>query len=174
MKKTTAERDPHTATKLRDLIEDIEVAMLTTVTADGALRSRPMATQEMREDGELWFFMSDDSGKAKDLSGEHAVNVSYSDPARHRYVSVTGNATVVHDRAKAKALWNDGVARFFPRGLDDPHLALLLVRVETAEFWDATAGRMKPLAEGAREAGARGHVDTEHTQIDIRATPTSG
>ena len=36
-----------------DLIKDIRVAMLTTVEADGALRSRPMATQSTPFDGEL-------------------------------------------------------------------------------------------------------------------------
>ncbi len=172
MKKTTAERDPQAVTQLRDLIQDIEVAMLTTVTPDGALRSRPMATQQMAGEGELWFFLADDSGKARDLASEQAVNVSYADAERHRYVSVTGNATVLHDREKAEQLWKPGMERFFPQGIEDPRLALMVVRIETAEYWDATAGRMKPLSGGP--PGGQGHVDTAHTQIDIRATPASG
>ena len=39
--------------KLGELIEDIKIAMLTTVEEDGSLRSRPMGTQQVEFDGEL-------------------------------------------------------------------------------------------------------------------------
>lgn len=45
--------DPHATAKLRELIEDISIAMIVTVTPEGALRSRPMMTQESDEAGEL-------------------------------------------------------------------------------------------------------------------------
>jgi general stress protein 26 len=172
VKKTTAERDPGAARKLRDLVKDISVAMITTVTPDGALRSRPMATQAVDEDGLLWFFAAEDSGKARDLAEEHAVNVSYADPARNRYVSVSGNASVVHDSDKIHELWKSSLEAFFPRGLDDPQLALLCVRIETAEYWDASAGNMVSVA--SEEADGANSPATEHTRVDIRATPSSG
>ena len=37
--------------KLAELIKDIKIAMLTTLEADGRLRSRPMATQNKPFDG---------------------------------------------------------------------------------------------------------------------------
>lgn len=40
---------------LRELIKDIDMAMLTTATEEG-LVSRPMKTQEVEFDGDLWFF----------------------------------------------------------------------------------------------------------------------
>lgn len=40
---------------VRELIKDIDTAMLTTVTEEG-LVSRPMKTQEIEFDGDLWFF----------------------------------------------------------------------------------------------------------------------
>lgn len=176
MKKTTAEKDPAALHKLRDLIQNISIAMVTTVTPDGALRSRPMYTQEMREEGELWFFMSDDSGKARDLADEAGVNVSYADPMHDRYVSVSGNASLVHDAEKVHELWKPELARFFPRGLDDPHLALLCVRIETAEYWDASTSRMLPLHDlpGTNRGAGGTEGGGEHQRIDIRAAPTSG
>jgi general stress protein 26 len=175
VKKTTAERDPKAVHRLRELIADISVAMLTTVTAEGALRSRPMVTQQIREEGELWFFLSDDSGKARDLSEEHAVNVAYADPAKQRYVSVSGNAAIVHDSEMVHDLWKPEYERYFPRGLDDPHLALLCVRIETAEYWDLTAGRMVEIGGRPPEPRATGGANGDpHTRIDIRATPSSG
>ncbi len=40
---------------LRELIKDVDTAMLNTVTEEG-LVSRPMKTQEVEFDGDLWFF----------------------------------------------------------------------------------------------------------------------
>lgn len=178
MKKTTQEHDPQAAGKLREIIAAISVGMVTTATPDGVFRSRPMITEDVTEDGELWFFTSDDSGKAQDIAAEHGVNVCYADPKSDRYVSVSGNGTLVHDAEKLHDKWDPALTRFFPQGLDDPHLALLCVRIEYAEFWDKTLGRMRPVHHRTSEAdvaqadvtNARG----EHTRVDIRATPSSG
>jgi general stress protein 26 len=172
MKTTTSERDPQAVTKLHHLVDEISVAMVTTVTPDGTLRARPMFTCGMEEDGHLWFFVSDDSGIAHDLAEEAGVNVTYSDPRRDRYVSVTGNANLEDDRAKMKEMWDAKLARYFPQGLDDPHLALLGVRIEFAEYWDHTTSRMAPVPGHARKAGKDGAGD--HTKVDIRAARASG
>lgn len=184
MKTTTAERDPAAAAKLEALIADIGVAMVTTVTPDGALHSRPMLTLAAEQPGELLFLTSDDSRTAGDLSEEQAVNVSYADVGGDRYVSVSGQARVEDDRDRIGELWQPRLERFFPRGERSPHLRLLRVSIESAEYWDASASRMQPLreapeksgADGAsRQAGAAGGPGrTEHTQIAIRATPTTG
>lgn len=182
MKTTTAERDPEAAAKLRSLIEDIVVAMVITVTPEGSLRSRPMITQAAPDEGELWFLTSDESEMADDLAEEKAVNVSYADIHTDRYVSVTGQATLSRERARLEELWKPSLTRFFPAGLDDPHLALLRVRIETAEYWDAKASRMVSLraahenaTDGDRPAaGTSRNGDAEHTRVEIRATPASG
>jgi general stress protein 26 len=174
MKKTTQARDPAAFEKLQTLVREIEVAMITTVTPDGALHSRPMVTCDFDEEGEMWFFTADDSGIVHDLDAEHAVNVSYADPKKRRYVSVTGNAAVVHDRAKAHELWVASLKPYFPRGLDDPHVALLRVRIESAEYWESPASKAMRVFGRAARGGTDADEAGEHTKIDIRATPASG
>jgi general stress protein 26 len=175
MKTTTASADPKSFHKLQELVRDIDVAMVTTVTPDGALRSRPMATRKFDDDGVIWFFTSDESGMAHDLEGEHAVNVSYADSKRNRYVSVTGNASFVRDRAKAEDLWDSHLKTYFPAGLDDPNVALLAVRVATAEYWDAPRSKMVQLL-AATQAAPRGEAPElgEHRKVEIRAAQASG
>lgn len=172
-KTTTSARDPEAFEKLQHLVRDIDVAMITTVTPDGALHSRPMATREFTADGEIWFFTADDSAKAADLALEHGVNVTYSDPKHQRFVSITGNATIVHDREHAKALWQPSLKAWLPQGLDDPHLALICVRIETAEYWDSHLGKVNRLLDRIR---SHGHDDdlAEHTKVDVRAASASG
>lgn len=52
------------AERLAELIEGIDIAMLTTVGPEGWLVSRPLSTQQASFDGErLWFFTEADSPK---------------------------------------------------------------------------------------------------------------
>jgi general stress protein 26 len=141
--------------KLGEMIQEIEVAMLTTVDADGTLRSRPMVTQRTVFDGDLWFFTRADSAKVDEVRRAETVNLSYAAPDKQRYVSVSGTARLVRDRPKAEALWNPFLKAWFPGGLDDPDLALLKVSVERAEYWDSPSsavvhlvGFVKALATG--------------------------
>lgn len=126
--------------KLRDLIKDIDFAMLTTISSDGTLHSRPMSTQEAEFDGDLWFFTSADTQKASEIQQDQTVNVSYAAPDKHRYVSVSGKAALVNDREKMKTLWSPVYKVWFPDGLDDPQLRLLKVSVDKAEYWDNSGG----------------------------------
>ncbi len=131
--------------KLGSLIKGQKVAMVTTVEAEGSLRSRPMWTQQVDFDGDLWFFTRIDSGMAHEVGRQHRVNLSYSDPSDSRFISVSGTATVGKNPEKAKDLWNPMLKAWFPEGLEDPELALLQVSVEKAEYWDNPSGRMVQL-----------------------------
>ena len=131
--------------KVAELIKDIRIAMLTTVADDGQLHSRPMGAQEVEFDGTLWFFTRDDSPKAGDIRREHEVNVAFADAHKQSYVSVAGRASVVHDQAKAKELWNPFLKAWFPQGLETPGLALLKVEATSAEYWDAPHGAVVQL-----------------------------
>jgi general stress protein 26 len=132
--------------KLGELIRDIRVAMLTTVTEDGTLRSRPMATQQAEFDGDLWFFTQANSPKVEELWHDQHVNVSYAAPDENRYVSVSGIAQLVQNPEKMKELWHPAYKAWFPDGLEDPQLALLKVDVRQAEYWDMPSSRMVHLA----------------------------
>ena len=133
---TPAERQQAIA-KLGKLIAEVKYAMLTTADEDGTLRSRPMATQNADDfDGYLWFFTRASSPKAGEVEREHQVNVAYAEPKDQTFVSVSGTANLVRDKAKAEALWTPAMKAWFPKGLEDPDVALLKVHVEKAEYWD--------------------------------------
>lgn len=145
--------------KLNDLIKDVKVAMLTTIDW-GILRSRPMQTQEFDFDGDLWFFTSSETHKTEEIEKDRRVNVSYAAPETNTYVSVTGTAEILKDRAKIEELWNPIYKAWFPEGLEDPNLVLLKVAVEQAEYWDSpsstlvqVAGFVKAMVTGERADG---------------------
>lgn len=141
--------------KLRELIQDIQTASLVTMDADGVLHGRPMATQQLDENAELWFFTGDYSAKVDNVLVQPQVCVTYADPAKNTYVSVSGTAELVRDPAKIRELWKPAYKTWFPKGVEDPDLALLCVEVISAQYWDAASsklvhlfGRIKALATG--------------------------
>ena len=130
--------------KIRELAHGIDFCMLTTIDS-GHLRSRPMSTQEMDFDGELWFFTSDDTHKVTEIEKDNRVNLAYSKPDDNVYLSISGRAEVVKDRAKIEELWSPVLKAWFPEGKDDPTLCLLKVSVEQAEYWDAPNSKIVQL-----------------------------
>ena len=155
--------------KLRKLIKDIRVAMLTTSAADGSLRSRPMATQDADFDGELWFFTRYHSPKSEEIQENQKVNISYASPKDERFVSVSGTATLVRDPAKVKELWRGEYKAWFPEGKKDPELALLKIRVDRAEYWDRSENKMVDLPRLAPTAAAPGRFSGR-----VEEAPTPG
>jgi general stress protein 26 len=126
-------------TQLSELIEDMRVAMLTTMNDQGALVSRPMAPQEMDASGAIWFLTDQHSSKTKHLD---MVNLNFSDSDDATYVSICGRGEVVHDRAMIDRVWSSFAKPWFPDGKDSPNLALLKFIPQTAEYWDAPHSKM--------------------------------
>jgi len=130
--------------KIRKLTEEIDFCMLTTIDA-GHMRSRPMSTQQTEFDGDLWFFTSDNTHKIDEIAKDNRVCAAYAKPASDTYVSISGRAEVVKDRAKMEELWSPILKAWFPDGLEDPHLCLLKVTAEQAEYWDSPSGKLVQL-----------------------------
>ncbi len=123
--------------RLREMIKDIDLCMLTTVDESDDLHSRPMSLNgDVDEQGNLWFFTSSNSHKASEIERTPNVNVSFIDIGKQHYVSISGMAELVHDRQKIKELWKPVLRAWFPDGPDQHDVALLKVKIRKAEYWD--------------------------------------
>ncbi len=132
----------HELTKIQEIIDSIEVGMLTTMQDDGDHRSRPMQTQKLDANGCLWFLTSRSSHKTEELQKHPNVNVSYADAKAQSYVSVVGTASLVDDPAVKEDLWSPIAKAWFPKGLEDPDLTVLKVQIKEAEYWDSSSSKM--------------------------------
>ncbi len=155
--------------KLAGLMKEFKFVMLTTTEANGALHSRPMATQEVEFDGDLWFFTGAHAPKVFEVDGHHQVNVAFANPEKNTYISASGVAQLIRDRAKIEQLWKPAYKTFFPKGLEDPELALLKVNVEKAEYWDSPStalGRAFNFARAyvAKDPGKLG----DHGKVELK------
>lgn len=139
------------AARVKELVEDIDITMLTTQDEKGDLVSRPMSTRQMDENGDLWFFTAEDTEKVEQAIAERHVGLAYCDAKGMRYVSIAGVASVVHDRAKMEELYTPSLDVWFEQGLDTPGIALLKVTPRDTEFWEPAKGRIA-LAAGMLKA----------------------
>ncbi|WP_454728672.1 pyridoxamine 5'-phosphate oxidase family protein [Cellulosimicrobium protaetiae] len=129
--------------KVRELVKDERIAMLTTVAEDGSLVSRPMGVQAVDFDGDLWFFAATDSHKVAEIARDSAANAAFSGTSS--WVSLSGRATLVHDPDKVRELWNAVADAWFPDGPDTPGVVLIRLHAESAECWDSPGGRVATL-----------------------------
>ena len=128
--------------KIAEMIKGINIAMMTTVEENGSLRSRPMGTQQVEFDGDLWFFTNKSSTKVKEVESHHEVNISYAKPESNTYLSISGKASIVNNKSKMEELWNPTLKAWFPKGLEDPDITLIKVDVNSAEYWDSPSSKM--------------------------------
>ncbi|MEX1078395.1 MAG: pyridoxamine 5'-phosphate oxidase family protein [Homoserinimonas sp.] len=118
---------------IAELVKASRITLLTTKSGHGDLHSRPLATQEVEFTGELWYLTQDPSEKVGDILVNPQVNAAFE--SRKGYLSIAGNAEIVHDRQKVDEYWSPAVEAWFPDGREDPAIALIKVRPVSAEFW---------------------------------------
>lgn len=138
--------DVPTAKKLDDLyelIDGIEVAMLTTRRADGHLVSRAMQTQKRTAGTDLWFVTNWFDGKLDEIALDPHVNVSYYRDRTRDWVSVSGTAILSRDRSLIAGLYKPDWKAWFPEekgnpkrdgGPVDERIALILVEAHTVSY----------------------------------------
>ncbi len=148
------------------LIQQIEVAMLTTVDSDGHFHARPVQTLGIGSDRTLWFFTDARSEKTFELGRDTRLGLGYADPGRRSYVSVGGTGKIVRDSGKARELWTEEQRAYYPHGPEDPHLVSLRVRVERAEYWLASGKTAHVLAAiQARISGVPAQIVGENRRL---------
>ena len=139
---------------LHDLIEDIEIAMMTTRREDGHLVSRAMATQKRAPGADIWFVTSSETLKLDELERDPHVNLSYYNNRTREWISVSGIATLSRDPATIERLYAKDWKAWFPEEGDprhgtaqDPRLVLIGVEVHTAVFLEVNKPRPVVLFE---------------------------
>ena len=128
---------------LYELIDGIEVAMLTTRRADGQLVSRAMQTQRRTAGTDLWFVTNWFEGKLDEIALDPHVNVSYYKDRTRDWVSVSGTAIISRDRDLIHGLYKPDWKAWFPKeegnprrdgGPDDERITLILVEAQVVTY----------------------------------------
>ena len=119
----------------RKLLKEFHTAMLVTHGSDEKLRARPMAIAQVEDDGRVWFITGAETAKTHEIEKDTRVHLVCQND-RSAYLSMSGRADLVRDRAKVAELWQEPFRVWFPGGKDDPNIELIAIRPEDGEFWD--------------------------------------
>jgi general stress protein 26 len=138
--------------KIREIAKDANICMMITDLSTLPLNSRPMATQEVDEEGNIWFMSGKDSEKNRDIKKDEQVQLLYSHTGNYEYLSIYGHAEIVNDRAKIEELWTPMAKTWFKEGKDDPNISLIKVVPEDAYYWDTKNNKMVSLIKFAMGA----------------------
>ena len=153
---------------LYELIDGIEVAMLTTRRQDGQLVSRAMQTQRRTAGADLWFVANVLSLKFDELAFDPHVNVSYYRDRTREWVSVSGKAILSQDRDLIRGLYKPDWKIWFaaeseggsdPKhngSPDDPRIALILVEPQVVSYFKRDRPLPLVLFDAAKALMGRG------------------
>ena len=97
---------------------------------------------EIDNDATLWFFTPANSHKVVEIQHHQQVNVSFSAPNQERFVSILGTAQLTRERQEIQSKWQPGLEIWFPKGIDEPNIALLKIKVNKVDYWESSSSFM--------------------------------
>jgi general stress protein 26 len=135
--------------ELKQLVKEFDTLLLTTITSEGLIRSRPMAVQDFEDmpDCDLWFVTSSDSDKVIEIAQGRQVGVCGYRSGYRGWLSISAWVTFETDRELVRRLFKPAWNAWFPEGVDDPTIVILKLEVERAEYWEPEGGRARLLYE---------------------------
>lgn len=128
--------------KMKEMAEDAKLCMFVTAFNHAPFHVRPMAVQEVEEDGHVWFFSGADTQKNADIRLDNRVQLIFSNRPSSEFMSLYGTAEIVKDKQKAKDLWNVFLTTWFPGGVDDPNLTMIRFTPSEGHYWDTKNNKM--------------------------------
>ena len=160
---TTTVHDAQAIKKFKELIGHSPVCHFLTRLDQRPIPTRPMATQEVDDEGNFWFLSSHESNKDFDVVKDCYVQLLYANMGDSEFLSVFGTATIVEDMAKKRALFGPLAKAWFPKGPEDPDLSVVRVKPMDGYYWDTKHGKMFTLLKMAASAmiGKRSEAGVE-------------
>lgn len=138
--------------KIQQLAMDADIAVFATNILAIPATTRPMSTQDVDEDGNLWFMSRIDSNKNKEIARDNRVQLYYSNISNSEYLTIYGHAEIILDREKIAELWTPIAKAWFTEGKDDPSISLIKVQPVAAYYWDTKEHKVVALLKTAISA----------------------
>ncbi len=134
--------------KIKELAEKAETCFFCTGIQEGMeIKTRPMALQQIDEEGNLWFLSASDSHKNHEISQNPAVQLFSRDlhiPIFYRYMEKHLSATI---KIKIEQLWKPLLKTWFTEGKEDPRITVIQVTPSNGYYWDNKHGNTMAFAK---------------------------
>jgi len=131
--------------KIQEIAKDAAICLFATNLSSLPLSARPMATQKVDDEGNIWFLSSKSGHQTGDINQDNRVQLFYADKGSSEYLSVYGEASIMYDKELAKELWSPMAKTWFTEGVDDPDLSIIKVTPSDAYYWDTKNNKVVSL-----------------------------
>ena len=130
--------------------------------------TRPMAAEEIDDNGNFWFLSAEDSHKNQELEVDSNAQLLFQGSSYSDFLSLYGKVTVSKDKEKIKQLWDPTMKNWFTEGVDDSRITVLKFTPTSGYYWDTKHGMA--IAAVKRVIGAiKG--ETYDDSIEGKVTP---
>ncbi len=120
---------------ISEAMKELDICMMATIADSGALESRPMSNnRQIDYKGDSYFFADGSSHVVKELAVNPQLCLAYQG-RKQLYISVSGRADLVRERAKMEKHWNPDIEKWFAQGLDTPGLTMIHVKADRIKYW---------------------------------------
>jgi general stress protein 26 len=121
--------------KIRNVIEKADTCFL--VTRGGV---RPMGVRECDGNGVIWFLSDKHSHKNAQIAANSEVELYFQATEHSGFMHLTGQASVLHDKALIERLWTPMARVWFQQGKDDPCISVIRFQPTAGQYWDNKHG----------------------------------
>jgi len=127
---------------ISEKMRDIDFAILSTRTDEGAIAGRPMSNNRQVDfDGDSYFFTLDSTRTVADIRRQPQVGLGYQGKSgalgmKPFFITLEGRAELIQDKAQFAEHWTKDLDAWFKEGVDTPGLTLIKVRASRLHYWD--------------------------------------
>lgn len=136
------------AEKLKELGEKAKTCFFCTRIIKGEqFSTRPMAVQNVDDNGTCWFLSASDSEKNLHIAADPAVQLLFQGSTHSDFLSLYGRAEISRDKQKIKELWEPIFKTWFTEGENDPRITIIKVTPVDGYYWDTKNGQIVSFAK---------------------------
>lgn len=159
--------DKEAIDKLKQLAEKTDIGMLCTHANNTKhVHAVPMSTQEVDEEGNIWFLFSSESETYRHLQDDKTVCLLYSDIKNYNFLSIHGTTEISGSKELIDKYWNKMMEGWFEKGKDDRHIRVLKLIPTEAHYWDNKTNKLvtffkvavSALSGEKMDIGRQGHL----------------
>ena len=154
---------------LHDILENFDTAMMIVRASDGHIHGRPMAIALLQENAELYFVTSIHSPKIAAIQADPVITLTFQSSSQ--FATLSGRATVEHDKPMIDDLWKEAWKLWFPEGKEDATIRLIHFSPEDGEYWNNAGAQGLKYAFEAVKAYVKGETpksdQSQHAKVDL-------
>lgn len=123
--------------KIKDLADKAGSCFFCTKISNGkTVQTRPMAMDEIDEEGNFYFLSANDSHKNKEIAEDPKVQLFFQGSSHSDFMTLYGSATISRDQKQIDELWDPMMKNWFTEGKDDPRITVIKFIPSEGYYWD--------------------------------------